>query len=269
MEILSLVIAMALTGAIGGIIAGLLGVGGGIVIVPVLEIVLQIVGVDPSVRMHIAVGTSLATIVPTSLSSARAHQMKGAISINHVRYWSPYIVIGAALGTLIAGEVTSQVLYAVFAIIATLVAIKMMLPLDHQSIAGDVPRGMLGPLVPAGIGAISAMMGIGGGSMSVPIMTLCSTPVHVAVGTSALFGAFIAVPGTLGFIYTGWGNELLPYGSLGYVNLVGFALIIPTTIMCAPVGARLAHALPRRTLSLLFGLFLLVVAIRMAVRAFA
>jgi len=260
---------MALTGAVGGVIAGLLGVGGGIVIVPVLEIVLGYVGVDPAARMHIAVGTSLATIIPTSISSARAHHKKHAISMGLVRYWSPYIVIGTAIGTLVAGEVSSQVLYAVFAIVALLVAIKMMLLLDEQTIASDVPRGIPGAIVPAAIGFISAMMGIGGGSMSVPIMTLCGRPIHVAVGTSALFGAFIAVPGTIGFIYTGWGNELLPYGSLGYVNLVGFALIIPTTIACAPLGAKLAHSMPKRTLSLLFGTFLLIVAVRMGLQIVA
>jgi hypothetical protein len=162
MEIISLVVAMALTGAVGGLIAGLLGVGGGIVIVPVLEIVLGYVGVDPAARMHIAVGTSLATIIPTSISSARAHHKKHAISMGLVRYWSPYIVIGAAIGTLVAGEVSSQVLYAVFAVVALLVAIKMMLPLDEQTIASDVPRGIPGAIVPAGIGFISAMMGIGG-----------------------------------------------------------------------------------------------------------
>jgi len=269
MEVMSLVIAMALTGAAGGVIAGLLGVGGGIVIVPVLEIVLGIIGVDESVRMHIAVGTSLATIIPTSISSARAHRRKDAISMDLVRYWAPYIVVGTIIGTLVAGRVTSQVLYIVFGVVALVVAIKMILPLDDRVIGRDVPRGFFGPAVPGGIGLISAMMGIGGGTMSVPIMTLCNKPIHTAVGTSALFGVFIAIPGTIGFIYAGWGNELLPIASLGYVNLVGFALIIPTTIAFAPLGAKLAHALPRRHLSLLFGLFLFLVAVRMGLRAFA
>jgi len=269
MDLINLAIAMALTGAVGGVIAGLLGVGGGIVIVPVLEIVLGMIGVDPSVRMHIAVGTSLAVIVPTSISSARAHHMRGAVSMRLVRFWSPWIVAGTIAGALIAGEVTSQVLYAVFGVIALVVAVKMILPLDDKVIVDDVPHGPVGLLVPTFIGAISAMMGIGGGSMSVPVMTLCNQPIHRAVGTSALFGAFIAVPGTLGFIYTGWANALLPPASLGFVNLAGFLLIIPTSIACAPLGARLAHSMPRRTLSLLFGLFLFIVAVRMGIRAWA
>jgi uncharacterized membrane protein YfcA len=264
MDMLSLVLAMIATGAAGGVIAGLLGVGGGIVIVPVLEIVLGFVGVDPSIRMHVAVGTSLATIIPTSISSARAHHQKRGISTDLVRYWSPFIVIGAAIGTLVAGEVTSQTLYAVFSVVALIVALKMIMPSDDNAIAADVPRGILGPTVPLGIGLVSAMMGIGGGSMSVPVMTRCGRPIHVAIGTSALFGAFIAVPGTIGFIYTGWGNEMLPYGSLGFVNLVGFSLIVPATIVFAPLGAKLAHAMPKRWLSLSFGLFLLIVALRMA-----
>ena len=269
MDLINLAIAMALTGAVGGMIAGLLGVGGGIVIVPVLEIVLGMIGVDPSVRMHIAVGTSLAVIVPTSISSARAHHMRGAVSMRLVRFWSPWIVVGTIAGALIAGEVTSQALYVVFGVVALVVAIKMILPLDDKVIADDVPRGPVGLLLPTFIGAISAMMGIGGGSMSVPVMTLCNQPIHRAVGTSSLFGAFIAVPGTLGFIYTGWGNALLPPASLGFVNLAGFLLIIPTSIACAPLGARLAHSMPRRTLSLLFGLFLFIVAVRMGIRAWA
>jgi uncharacterized membrane protein YfcA len=267
MEFASIIVAMALAGAAGGLIAGLLGVGGGIIIVPVLEFVLGLLGVDSTIRMHVAVGTSLATIIPTSFASARAHHKAGAISMDLIRFWSPYIIVGTVAGALIAGQASGEVLYAVFGIVALLVAVKMILPLDDRVIADDVPRGVAGTLVPVCIGALSAMMGIGGGSMSVPTMTLCGRPIHQAVGTSALFGAFIAVPGTLGFIATGWGNPLLPPASLGYVNLAGFALIVPTTVLFAPIGARLAHRMPRRTLGLLFGAFLLVVAVRMVLRA--
>ena len=266
MELLALVIAMALTGAAAGTLAGLLGVGGGIVIVPMLELALGYLGVDPSVRMHVAVGTSLATIIPTSLSSARAHRQRDAIAMPIVRYWSPWIIVGTLVGAYIAGRSDSATLYAVFGVVALVVGLKMMFWPEDKVIASDVPRGVAGPIVPTGIGAISAMMGIGGGSMSVPVMTLCGKPIHVAVGTSALFGAFIAVPGTIGFIATGWGNPLTPPLSLGYVNLVGFALLIPSTIAFAPLGARFAHAMTRRRLSVFFGFFLLVVAGRMMYR---
>ena len=269
MDVTGIVIAMVLTGAVGGLIAGLLGVGGGIVIVPVLELVLGYVGVDPAVRMHIAVGTSLAIIIPTSLSSARAHYRSDAVAMDLVRTWSPWIVIGTIAGAIVAGRAAPQVLYAVFGVVALVVGLKMILPLDDKVVADDLPRGVLGSSIPAAIGFISAMMGIGGGSMSVPTMTLFGRPIHQAVGTSALFGAFIAVPGALGFIYTGWRNPLLPWASLGYVNVVGFAMIIPTTVLLAPLGAKLAHALSRRHLGLLFGTFLLIVAVRMGVRVFA
>jgi len=269
MEMASLVIAMLLTGAVGGVLAGLLGIGGGIVIVPVLEAALAFVGVDEGIRMHIAVATSLATIIPTSISSARAHYRKESIDFELIRYWSPWIVVGAIIGIVIAANVEGGVLAAVFAVVAMSVAVKMALPLDDKSLAADVPRGVIGPTIPIGIGSISTLMGIGGGTLSVTAMTLSNKPIHLAVGTAALFGLVIALPSTLGYILSGWGHPDLPFGSLGYVNLVGFALISPTTVLFAPLGAKIAHALSRRRLSLLFGLFLFVVAIRMGLRAFA
>jgi len=268
MEIASLVVAMLLTGAIGGVLAGLLGVGGGIVIVPVLEAALTFVGVDPSVRMHIAVATSLATIIPTSISSARAHHRRDSIDFAVIRYWSPWIVIGAVAGIMIAANVGAEFLAAVFAVVALAVAIKMALPFDDKNLANDIPRGILGPTIPIGIGTISTLMGIGGGTLSVTAMTLSNKPIHLAVGTASLFGLVIALPATLGYVISGWDNALLPAASLGYVNVLGFALIAPATVLFAPLGAKIAHALPRRQLSTLFGLFLFIVAVRMGLRAF-
>jgi uncharacterized membrane protein YfcA len=269
METTSLIIAMLATGAIGGILAGLLGIGGGIVIVPVLEAALSYLGVDSSVRMHIAVATSLATIIPTSISSARAHHRKQAIDFLLVRYWWPFIVVGAIAGIVIAANVGGWLLSTVFAVVALAVAIKMILPLDDKNLAADVPRGVIGSVIPISIGTVSTLMGIGGGTLSVTAMTLSSRSMHVAVGTASLIGLFIAVPSTLGYVVTGWGNAALPVASLGYVNLLGFALIAPATALFAPLGARIAHALSHRTLSLLFGLFLFAVAIRMGLRALA
>jgi len=269
MDIVSLVLAMLLSGAAGGVLAGLLGVGGGIVIVPVLELALGVVDVDPSVRMHIAVATSLATIIPTSISSARAHYRRDAIDFGVIRYWSPWIVVGAIAGIVIAANVGAEFLAAVFATVAFLVAVKMLLPLQDVSLGADVPRGIAGPVIPVTIGGISTLMGIGGGTLSVTAMTLSGKTIHLAVGTASLFGLVIAVPATLGYIVSGWGNELLPFASLGYVNLLGFAVIAPATVLFAPLGARIAHALNRRQLSAAFGVFLLLVAVRMAARAFA
>ena len=265
-ELISLCLAMLLTGVVGGILAGLLGVGGGIVIVPMLEFALGFIGVDPSIRMHIAVATSLATIIPTSISSSRAHFKRGAVDTELVRHWTIWILLGALAGSWVASMVHSRVLSGIFAVVAFLVAVKMILPLDGKTFTSSVPRSPLLAPVPALIGFISTMMGIGGGSLSVPTMTLMGEPIHRAVGTAALFGLVIAIPGTLGFMVTGFGNPLLPAGSIGFVNLIGLALIAPTTVLAAPLGARLAHAMQKRHLTLMFGIFLLIVAIRMLIR---
>lgn len=259
--------AMLGTGLVGGVLAGLLGIGGGIVVVPVLEIVLEFLGVSADVRMHIAVATSLAVIVPTSVSSARAHHNRGAVDISLARRWAVFILLGAILGIIIASKVGGAVLSAVFGFVALLVAIKMALPLEGKTLSDSVPGGPVAGLIPVMIGAISTMMGIGGGSLSVPALTLMNTPIHRAVGTAALFGLLISIPGAVGFVIAGWGNDLLPAGSLGFVNLVGFALIAPATVLAAPLGARLAHALSRRHLSLLFAMFLLLSSARMLFRA--
>jgi len=260
--------AMLVSGVAGGILAGLLGVGGGIVIVPVLEWALELTGVPVEFRMHIAVATSLAVIIPTSISSARAHHRRGSVDVALAKRWMPFIFMGAVFGTFVASRVGGQVLSGVFGVVALLVAIKMALPLDQKTITSEVPRNPLTLLMPASIGTISTMMGIGGGTLSVPSLTLMSEPIHRAVGTSALFGLLISIPGTLGYVVSGWGNEQLPPGSLGFVSLIGFALIAPTTVLAAPLGARIAHALSRRHLSALFGMFLLLVSIRMLFQTF-
>ena len=269
MDLLSLIVAMLATGAFGGVLAGLLGVGGGIVIVPALEAALGFLGVDASLRMHIAVATSLATIIPTSLSSARAHHRRASIDFDVVRFWSPLILAGAVLGIVIASQVSGRVLAAVFAAVALAVALNMMRRDPDRSVRNTVLRGAAGSAIPFGIGGISTLMGIGGGTMSVPALTLMGRPIHRAVGTSALLGLVIAVPAAIGYVAAGWGVPGLPAGNLGYVSLIGFAVITPATVLFAPAGARLAHALSRRWLSMLFGMFLFIVAIRMGIRAFA
>lgn len=267
-DLLTLAAMMLLTGAVGGVLAGLLGVGGGIVIVPVLDLVLASIGIDSSVRMHVAVATSLATIIPTAISSSRAHHAKGAVDMAQLKRWSVAIFLGAIAGVLIASRVTGDVLSAVFGVVALLVAIKMLLPLEGRHIAEAIPGGPGGQLLPFAIGGFSSMMGIGGGTLSVPTMTLFNFPIHRAVGTAALFGLLISVPATIAFIVTGWNVPGLPTGSLGYVNLIGLAVIAPVSYVAAPWGARLAHSLSKRHLSILFGLFLAVVSARMLIRAF-
>jgi uncharacterized membrane protein YfcA len=261
-------LAMLGTALFSGVVAGLLGVGGGIVIVPVLEYALQFAGIPSEWRMHVAVATSLATIIPTSISSSRAHHARGAIDWPLVKSWGPGMLLGALAGSLFAAQVQARVLSAVFGVVALAVAVKMYLPLDHLRLASRVPVGAGGLASSSAIGAVSAMMGIGGGTISVPVMTLLGEPIHRAVGTGAFFGLLISVPGTLGYL---WATPpvALPWPTVGLVSLLGVVLIAPGSMLTAPLGARLAHALSKRALSRLFGAFLFVVATRMVYRTFA
>jgi uncharacterized protein len=268
-EWLILAVAMLATGCVAGVLAGLFGIGGGIVIVPVLESVLGFLGVDPAIRMHVAIATSLATIIPTSISSARAHHRQGAVDIDIVKGWALFILIGAVLGSTLASQLHSNVLAIVFATLALLVAIKMALLPTTRNLTESVPRGPIVKLIPTTIGGLSSMMGIGGGTFSVMTLTLFGQPIHRAVGTAALFGLVISLPGTLGFIVNGFSDARVPPGSLGYVNLIGFALIAPATVLTAPLGVRIAHGFSEKKLSMLFGVFLLVASIRLYYRAFA
>jgi uncharacterized membrane protein YfcA len=266
---LVLVATMLVTGAFAGVLAGLFGIGGGVVIVPVLEAALGFLGVDPAIRMHVAVATSLATIVPTSISSARAHHLRKSVDVDLVRQWAIFVLLGALLGAWIASQVHSRVLAMVFATLALLVAIKMLFFPQSRNLTQSVPGGALVKLIPTAIGSFSSMMGIGGGTFSVMTLTLFNEPIHRAVGTAALFGLVISVPATIGFIVTGWGDPRIPLGSLGYVSLIGFACIAPATVLAAPLGARIAHGFSQRRLSMLFGAFLIVASLRLFYRSFS
>jgi len=253
------------TGLVGGFISGLFGVGGGIVIVPVLELALATLGVDATVRMQVAVATSLATIVPTSIASARAHHQRGAVDLALARRWAWALAIGAAIGSWLAAGALARVLPAIFGTVAIVVALKMLLPLDGKVLAPSVPRGPLVQALPFTIGAVSSMIGIGGGSMSVPALTLMNQPVHRAVGTSNLLGLAIALPGTVGYLLAR-PQAPVPPGSIGLVSLPAVLLIAPLSVLAAPWGVRAAHSLDRRRLATAFGAFLLVVAARMFYR---
>jgi uncharacterized membrane protein YfcA len=260
--------AMLATGCVAGVTAGLFGIGGGIVIVPVLEFALSLLGVDPAIRMHVAVATSLATIIPTSISSARAHHLRQSVDINIVKRWSFFVLTGALLGAWIAAQVHSRVLAMVFATLALLIALKMIFFPESRNLTQDVPRGPLIMSIPTAIGTLSSMMGIGGGTFSVMTLTLFNQPIHRAIGTAALLGLVISLPGTIGFIISGWNDVRVPPGSLGYVSLIGFALIAPTTVICAPIGARIAHSFSAKRLSMSFGIFLVIVAVRLFYKSF-
>ncbi|TFL19802.1 sulfite exporter TauE/SafE family protein [Jannaschia formosa] len=269
-SLLILVPLLLAVGAVAGVLAGLLGVGGGIVIVPILYWMVEIgmLPVPDEHGIHFAVATSLATIIPTSISSARAHHRKGSIDMDLFRAWAPLIAVGALLGGLLAIWVDSEGLTAVFGFVALAVVLNMLNPKPF-TLAEHPPRSLAGrAAVAAPIGALSAMMGIGGGTLSVPTLTLMSFPVHRAVGTAALFGLVIAVPGVIGYAVAGAVPGLLP-GSLGYINLPAAVVISIATFLCAPLGVTIAHRLNPRGLRLAFAIFLGISALKMLWETFS
>jgi len=254
---------LAFTGLTAGLLAGLLGVGGGIVIVPVLYQVFGFLGIDPQVQMHLAVGTSLATIVATSIRSVIAHHRKQAFDAALFWQWAPAMCIGALTGAWLASLADFATLTMIFAVLAMLIAVHLGIGNHHWQLRNKVPSGPAAALIPATIGGLSAMIGIGGGSFSVATLSLFGVPIHRAVGTSAGYGMVIAVPGTIGFVMAGWSAAGLPQLSTGYVNWLAFVLIVPMTLLAVPIGARLAHSLSQTLLRKVFAIFLAIGAIRM------
>lgn len=255
--------ALLATGLVAGVIAGLLGVGGGIVIVPVLYYMFIALKIDPSVLMHVAVGTSLATILATGTSSARAHYLRGSVDMDLLKRWWWAIAIGVVAGATLAGNISGGALTLVFGFVALAVSLNMMFRKNVPAVAEELPGTPLKEILGFLIGGISVMMGIGGGTLGVPTLTLFNYPIRKAVGTAAAIGLIIAVPGTLLSIYFGWDVEGRPPFSLGYVNLVGFFLIITASIVSAPLGAKIAHAIDPSKLKLVFALFLGFTGLRM------
>lgn len=267
-DLIWLVLALVAAGLVAGFVGGLFGIGGGVVVVPALYYAFAALGVDEAVRMHVAVGTSLSTIVSTSWRSLAAHTKAGAVDYGVLKAWGPWITLGALIGAALAGISNTEVLLIVFGAGLLLVAAQMGLGNPNWRVAQNLPMGPLGASIAASIGTLSAMMGIGGGAFGVTVMTLCGRPIHQAVATASGFGAAIALPGAIGYAITGWGRAGLPDGSLGFVNLPGFAILAVLTAITAPIGARLAHRLPQLTLKRAFAAFLAVVALNMLRNAF-
>lgn len=252
------------TGLVAGFMAGLFGIGGGAVLVPVLYQFLTAIGVDESVRMHIAVATSLGIIIPTSVRSFLAHKKRGAVDLELLKSWLIPVPFGVVCASLVAAYVSGEGMKGIFAAIAFLVALRLLFGRESWRIGTDIPGFPIRPICGALIGFFSTLMGIGGGVMNNTFMTLYGRPIHQAVATSSGTGVLISVPGTIGLIWAGWGAPELPQFSLGYVNLLGVALIIPVTTFAAPYGVKVAHKLSRRTMELVFGCFLMLVALRFA-----
>lgn len=267
---LMLVPILLAVGAVAGTLAGLLGVGGGIVIVPVLYWLTEMgmLGVAPDVAIHFAVATSLMSIIPTSISSARAHHRKKSIDLPMFRAWAPFMFGGALVGGLLAANVNATMLSGIFGIIATVVVINMLNP-KPLALADAPPSSPIARAAIAGpIGMFSAMMGIGGGTLSVPIMTLLSFPVHRAVGTASLFGLIIAVPGILGYAFAGQNIPGLLAYSVGYINIPSAVIISVATFFFAPLGVKIAHSLNAQRLRIAFAVFLAISGAKMLSEAF-
>ena len=257
-----LIISLVAAGITAGLAAGLFGIGGGAVIVPVLYFLLTALGYEDT-AMHVAVATSLATIILTSIRSVMAHNKRGAVDWAVLKGWAPWIVIGACLGQLVAGFVSKDALTMTFGALLLILALQLYFGRPSWTLADDMPRGVPRAGLGTGLGALSAIMGIGGGTFGVSLMTICNRPIHQAVGTAAGFGVAIGFPGAIVAILNGIGREGLPPFSLGHVNLPAFVLISICTVTMAPVGAALAHKLDAALLRKLFGVLLVLVSVRM------
>lgn len=212
--------------------------------------------------MHLAVATSLATIITTSIISARSHYKRGGVDVALLKQIGGGIVLGVIVGVVLGTIASAATLTAVFGVMALIVATHMAF-MQGRQLASSLPGQPWITGIGVVIGAVSTMMGIGGGSLSVPTFTLCGVPIRRAVGTAAAIGLVIAVPAVIGFAIGGWGKPNLPPGSIGYVNLIGFALIAPLSMACAPFGAKLAHTIPQAWLSRIFAVFLAATGIKM------
>ena len=267
-HLMEIIAALLVASAFAGVLAGMLGVGGGIVIVPILYFLFQQFGVSADLAMFVAVGTSLATIIATSVSSVRSHHKKGAVDWTLLKSWTPGIVVGVAAGTYLASFLEGKVLVMLFSVLAFVVAIRMLFSSAGGYIKDGLPGQPLEFIYSFIIGCLSVMVGIGGGSITVPILSAYNFPIRKAVACSSGIGLIIAVPGAIGFIFAGLGAEGTPPGSIGYVNLLGFALIVPMTVLCAPLGAKMAHIVNPLYLKKGFAVFLLITSLKMMSKAF-
>ncbi len=248
-------------GAFAGVLAGLLGVGGGMVLVPAFFYVFSTLGFDSPQLMQICLATSLATLIFTSVRSVAAHNKKDAVAWPILKGWGFGIVIGAVLGVWVASSLRSEVLQAIFGILASIVGIYMMLGRDHWRLGTQMPGGVFRAVFSPMVGFLSVLMGIGGGSFAVPIMTLFGIPIHRAVATAAGFGVIIAVPSVIGFLMID--IAVAPPFTIGAVNFPAFGLIVAMTLITAPWGAALAHRMNPKPLKRVFGVFLIFVALNM------
>jgi uncharacterized membrane protein YfcA len=272
-QLAEIAILLVAAGGLAGLLAGVFGIGGGAILVPVLYECFRLVGVPIEVRMPLCIGTSLAIIIPTSISSWRAHRVRGSVDMDILRRWIVPIIVGVILGALIARVAPERFFKIVFVIISGAASLRLLLSRETWKLGDEMPQGIGMKLYGVFIGLISTLMGIGGGLFSNLVMTFYGRPIHQAVGTSSGLAVLISIPGALGYIYAGWPAAarypdvaaLQPPLTLGYVSLIGAALMIPAGMLFAPLGVKLAHKLTKRHLEIAFGFYLMSVCIRFVI----
>ena len=272
-QLVELVLLLVMTGALAGFLAGIFGIGGGAVLVPVLYECFRIAGVPLDARMPLCIGTSLAIIIPTSIRSWQAHHMRGSVDMDILLKWALPVLAGVILGSVIARYAPEKLFKYVFVGVAWSAAARLLLGKENWRLGDEMPKGIFMRAYGFFIGLLSTLMGIGGGLFSNLLMTFYGRPIHQAIGTSAGLAVLISIPGALGYIYAGWPAAArfpevaalqLPF-AIGYISLIGALLVMPTSLLVAPLGVRVAHFMTKRKLEIAFGIYLLVVSSRFVV----
>ena len=272
-ELLQLALLLVAVGALSGFLAGLFGIGGGAILVPVFYECFRLAGVPLDARMPLCIGTSLAIIIPTSIRSWRAHHVRGAVDTDILRTWWLPVLVGVVAGSITARYAPERLFKLVFVMVAWSAAARLLLARANWNFGEELPRGPLMKLYGFFVGILSTLMGIGGGLFSNLLMTFYGRPIHQAVATSSALAVLISIPGALGYVYAGWPAAArhpevvalqLPF-ALGYVSLIGAVLVMPTSLFTAPLGVRAAHAMSKRTLEVAFGTYLFVVGCRFVI----
>jgi uncharacterized protein len=272
-ELLELAGLLVVVGALAGFLAGVFGIGGGAILVPVFYECFRLAGVPLEVRMPLCIGTSLAIIIPTSIRSFRAHHFRGAVDMDLLRVWAVPVVSGVILGSVIARYAPERLFKYVFVAVAWSAAIRLLFGRDSWRFGDTLPGGFLMKVYGGLIGLLSTLMGVGGGLFSNLLMTFYGRPIHQAVATSSALAVLISIPGAIGYVYAGWPAAArypditalqLPF-ALGYVSLIGAVLVMPTSLLTAPLGVRAAHAMSKRTLEMAFGCYLFIVGSRFVI----
>ncbi|HTX49085.1 MAG TPA: sulfite exporter TauE/SafE family protein [Caulobacteraceae bacterium] len=255
---------MLCAGLFAGFAAGIFGIGGGFVVVPAMLLVLPLLGGEKAEYAHVAVGTSAATIIVASLRSVTSHAKRGAVDFVILKSWAPWLVLGDAVGVVLAGHVNGQGLLLIFAAGVMLMSVMFIVPhLSDRTVSEEMPTGFTRFAIAGGLGTFSSLLGIGGGTIAITVMTLCSRTIHRAIATASGIGTFIAVPTAIGFAIIGFGHSGLPWGSIGYVNLPAAVAISSMSILTAPLGVAAAHKLPAPPLKRVFGAYLVIISLFM------